>query len=145
MRMINYVASVAAAVVLIVMTPAVASAGSPVDRRVTACVRAAHGGCVPGIAVDYWYLHGGKARRVAWVYASKVGKSGRARWWYRKPGGRYVAGSPWKAAHRVSGSSPGFVSTSWGNGGHTGEAYPKNTQICVEFWGTSRKACASLK
>jgi hypothetical protein len=142
MRMIN---CVVAAVVLVVMTSVTASADTPVDRRVTACVRVARGGCAPGIAVDYWYPDRAKARRVAWVYASKVGKSGRARWWYREAGGRYTAGAAWKAAHRISDSSPSFVAASWGKGGHTGAACPKNTQICIEFTGTSKKACTTLK
>ncbi|MEU4032345.1 hypothetical protein [Streptomyces anulatus] len=143
--------TITAAALAAVLVPVAAAPAAPaaptavrspyVDKRVNAC-EGLRPGCNPGAVAHYWYKRGSSARGVGWVYASREGvRSGTARWLVKRPGGTWKTGGGWKRAKRIS----TFVEVGWGKDGHTGPKYPKNTRICVEFKGLSKKGCVTLK
>ncbi len=134
--------AVGAAVVAVSMATPSSSAASYVDKTVRLCTGSSS--CGYGLAIDYWYKKGSNSRGVEWVYASKDTKSNKAayaRWLYKKPGGSTHVGKGWRKA-KDKGS---FMETSWYAGNHQGPRFPKGTVICIQWKGSSKKACATLK
>lgn len=126
------------------LTASPATAASYVDKRANPCV-----GCSPGIVVEYWYKKGSSSRGVGFVVATKEhpasGRAYYARWLYKKPGGSWHVGKSWRKAEKRSNDSKSWVQAYWGSQGHTGPKYVKNTQIAIQFKGSSKKYAATLK
>ncbi|MEV7659902.1 hypothetical protein AB0O39_37805 [Streptomyces anulatus] len=145
-RMIITTAALSAVLAPVAAAPAATSAPAAVrapyvDTRVRDCAGEGSG-CRPGAVVHHWHKRGSSSRGVGWVYASREGvRSGTARWLVKKPGGTWKTGGGWKRAKRIN----NFVEVHWGKDGHTGPKYPKNSRICIEFKGLSKKACVTLK